>query len=286
MAGMSIVRVLFPVCVLMVVLVLLQMPGAGHAVAQLPGTGDSAAPPAAAAEPEKDPHGRGTPQGMVTGLMNALAAGDYGLAVRFFQTTTDPELQRWAQLAGPELARSFHQLLDRAGTVTTPAAMSNEAAGNLSDGLAEDLERFGVVKGASLEVPLLARRVRVDNQMLWLVADSTLRDVLALSNRPYGEASARHLIDLLPQGPAIAGAPFSHWLALLLAAGLSFALAWSITLLRRPLEWLIRRGGSETKLSRFVDRSTGPLRVLITLIVFGITVQFLGVSVVARYRVL
>ena len=50
----------------------------------VPAGANAASPPAA--KIEKDPFGRETPQGMVAGLMNALAAADYERAVNFFAT--------------------------------------------------------------------------------------------------------------------------------------------------------------------------------------------------------
>jgi len=244
-------------------------------------SGNAVAPVAA---PVKDPYGRETPQGMVSGLMNALAAADYERAVRFFETDSVPGLRSWYVLSGLDLARRFQEVLDRAGSVTTPAELSTGADGNVNDGLAEDVERFGVIKTSVAEVPLLAKRVERDGKALWLVSETTLRDIPALAGSIEDGSSAKPWVELLPEGPAVGGAPLSHWLALLIAAGFSFAFAWTLTALRGPIERLIRRGGAETKLSRFVEASAGPLRILIMLVTFGIIAQALGVTVVARYR--
>ncbi len=259
--------------------------GARAQTAPVP-AGNGAAAPAAAAKPEKDPFGRETPQGMVSGLMSALAAADYGRAVQFFQIDNVPGVRNWSELAGAELARRFQEVLDRAGTVTTPADLSNDPNGDVNDGLAADVERFGVVKTPTGNVPLLAKRVERNGKPLWLVSESTLRDIPKLFQTVADGSSATPFIDLLPEGPVIGGAPASHWLALLIAAVLSFAVAWLLTALRGPIERLVRRGGAETRLSRFIEASAGPLRILIALLIFGIVMQWLGVTVVARYRAL
>jgi MscS family membrane protein len=239
---------------------------------------------AAAAKPEKDPFGRETPQGMVTGLMNALAAADYERAVQYFQTDSVQGLRHWFILSGPALAKRFQEVLDRAGNVITPAELSNDPNGNVKDGLAPDEERFGEIKTSARQVPLLAKRVTRDGKTLWLVSDSTLNEIPALARALKVDSSSGPWLDLLPQGPTIGGAPISHWLALLILAALSFALAWALIALRAPIERLLRRGGEETKLSRFIEKSAGPLRLLVMLLVFGLAVQALGVSVIARYR--
>ena len=245
---------------------------------------NAGAPPAA--KVEKDPFGRETPQGMVSGLMNALAAADYQRALNFFATESVPGARSWYTLSGTELARRFQEVLDRAGNVVTPADLSNDPSGNVNDGLAPDIERFGSVKLAHREVPLLAQRVTRDGKSLWLVSDSTLKEIPSLARTVERGPSAGGLVDLFPEGPSIGGAPASHWLMLIIAACLSFVVAWVLTKLRRPIERLIRRGGAENKLSRFIETSAGPVRILIMLLLFGIATQALEVSVVARYRAL
>ena len=249
----------------------------------LPSANGAATP---AALPEKDPYGRETPQAMVSGLMNALAAADYERAVQYFETESVPGLKAWYVLSGQELARRFQELLDRAGNVTTPAELSNNADGNVNDSLAPEMERFGVVKTPTADVPLLATRVTRDGKLLWRVSGDTLRGIPAMAASLESGSSISHWLGLLPEGPIVGGAPLSHWLVLITAAGFSFAFAWTLTALRRPLARLIRRGGPETKLSRFIEASAGPLRVLITLVSLSIIMETLGITVVARYRAL
>ena len=250
----------------------------------LPAGADPGSPPAA--KVEKDPFGRETPQGMVVGLMNSLAAADYKRAVRFFATDSVQGTRNWYVLSGPLLARRFQEVLDRAGTVVTPAELSNDPAGNVDDGLSQNIERFGVVKLPDAEIPLLAERITRDGKSLWLVSQGTLNQIPSLAQSVDRRSAVGGWIGLLPEGPSIGGAPASHWFALLGAAVLSLALAWMLTALRRPIARFIRRDGAETKLSRFIETSAGPARILIMLLLFGIVVQALEVSVVARYRVL
>ena len=270
---------------LSVLLLLLALSATGARSQTVPVPAGNGAP-AAPAQAEKDPFGRESPQGMVSGLMSALAAADYERAVQYFEIDNVPGLKSWVVLSGSELARRFQEVLDRAGTVTTPAELSNDPIGDVKDGLAQDVERFGVVKTPTGNVALLAKRVDRNGKMLWLVSSITLRDIPTLSRTIVEGASAAPWIELLPEGPVVGGAPFSHWLAILIAGCLSFAIAWALTGLRGPIERMVRRGGPETKLSRFIEASAGPLRILIALLFLGILMQWLGVTVVARYRAL
>jgi MscS family membrane protein len=267
------------------VLFVLMLLLAGSASAQtLPTAAPAENGAAATAKPEKDPYGRETPQGMVAGLMNALAAKDYDRAVRFFETDSVQGTRSWYIVSGPALAQRFQQVLDRAGSVVTPAELSGDPGGNVSDGLAPDVERFGVIKTPDHEVPLLARRIERDGKPLWLVSAATLNELPALDGALAVRSIPAQWLNLLPEGPTIWGAPVSHWLALLFLALLSFGLAWALVGLREPIERLIRRGGTETKLSRFIEKSAGPVRLLIAVIVFGVAVQAVEISVIARYR--
>lgn len=235
-------------------------------------------------KPETDPFGRETPQGMVTGLMSALAAADYERAIQYFQIDSVPGERQWFVWSGPALAKRFQEVLDRAGSVVTPAELSNDPSGNVKDGLAPDEERFGQIKMAEREVPLLAKRVTRDGKALWLVSGKTLGEIPTLAQALSVGSPSAPWMEWLPEGPTVGGVPLAHWLALLVLAALSFGLAWVLIALRRPIERLLRHGGEETKLSRFVEKSAGPLRLLIMLLVFGLAMQVLGIAVIARYR--
>lgn len=243
----------------------------------------AAAPAPEPAKPEPDPFGRETPQGMVSGLMNALAAADYERAVQFFETKEVPGVPHWYMVAGPALAQRFQEVLDLAGSVITPAELSDNPNGNVNDGLAPNLERFGEISADGRKVPLLAVRVKRYGKSLWLVSTKTLSEIPSLAHvLEVGES--RSWIDWLPEGPTIGGAPASHWLALIILAAISFGVAWALVAWREPIERLIRRGGDENSLSRFIEKSAGPARLLLALLLFGIGLQTLGVSVIARYR--
>jgi MscS family membrane protein len=242
------------------------------------------APAPVPAKPEADPFGRETPQGMVSGLMNALAAADYERALQYFETDAVQGVREWYILSGTDLAKRFQQVLDRAGSVITPAELSNDPNGNVNDGLAQNQERFGQVKQDGHTVPLLATRVKRDGKMLWLVSTATLKEIPRLAVALKLRTSNGSWIDQLPEGPSIGGAPALHWLALLILAAISFGFAWALVAQREPIERLITRNGGENRLSRFIEKSAGPARLLLALLVFGLALQLLGVSVIARYR--
>ena len=252
--------------------------------AQIPAA-TGATPAESTAEKPKDALGRDTPQGLVAGLVNALGAGDYQRAVRFFETDKISAGVGRSALSGAELARRFQEMLDRAGSVITQAELSAEPEGRVDDGLAEDLDPFGSLKMPNGETkPLLAKRVERDGKPVWVVSAETLADIQSLASEPVASgASGEPLIDWFPAGPTVFGAPVSHWMALLAVLCISFAIAWVLTAARGVFVMLVKRFYGESKLTRFVDASAGPARLLITVIIFGIVIHSTGVSVLARY---
>jgi MscS family membrane protein len=249
-----------------------------------PAVPEKPAPSNGPAKPAADPLGRDNPQGMVRGLMGAFASKDYARAQRFFET-------EWVyvpgqpMLSGAELARRFHEVLDRGGTVTTPAELSPAPEGSLDDGLAENLEQFGSIKIGHRAVKLMAKRVEREGAKLWLVSAETLGEIAALSDSWAYKRAQQSLLDWLPQGPSLGGVPLSHWLALLVLVAASFVLSSLLIMLRRPVLWLLGRRRDETRLSHFVEASAMPLRltVAMALIVAFAGSQTLGLSVIARY---
>jgi MscS family membrane protein len=234
---------------------------------------------------QRDPFGRDTPQGLVSGLIGALADADYERASHFLEA--DRVRDRWGRaiLSGPDLARRFQEVLDRAGAVTTPAELSATPAGKLDDNLPENVERFGVVKTKYREVPLLAKHVEKDGASLWVVSTDTLEEIPSLLASVNTGSSSTAPVDKLPKGPTIAGVPSSHWIALLLAAAASAALSRALVALRGPFVRLLKHRGEDTGLTRYIEACAAPIGVIIAVLLFRAGIEPLGVSVVARYRV-
>jgi MscS family membrane protein len=245
-------------------------------------------PPASESSGEKaapaknaDSLGRSTPQGLVKGLMSAFASRDYERAEKYFETSS-------ADVKGKprRLASQFHEILDRVGTVTTPTEMSLSPEGNQNDGLAEDLDQFGTIQADDKEIPLLAKRVEREGSKIWLVSADTLSEMATLPGPNVRNPPEQPLLNRIPEGPIVGGAPLSHWLALLFVAAISFAVATGLVMLRGRAFRLLTRKHDQNRLSRFVDASAMPLRFIIAagLFIALIGSQTLGLSVLARYH--
>ena len=129
-------------------------------------------------EPTADPFGRETPRGSITGLLRALADGDYLRASQYFPTeeglgaeaesevsedgadasTADadaqPDLDRRA-----ELARKLQIALDSGGSLLAFPLLSNGPAGVVDDGLAQNLEQVGTLSSGEDAAPILLQQI-------------------------------------------------------------------------------------------------------------------------------
>ncbi len=245
------------------------------------GTASEAEKPPA---PAPDPLGRETPQGLVTGLISAIGDGDFERAVRFFETDTVRASVDSSASSGANLAHEVETVLNRAGSVISPE-LSIDPAGDLNDGLADDLDKIGTITlpGSDPE-PLLAKRVERDGKAVWLVSAETLHTIHDTARASAADSLQSSLIDRFPAGPSLFGAPLSHWAALIVVVAISFAIAWILTAARGLFVWLVRHRYGETRLTRFVNASAAPIRVIITAIVFAVVIHAMDVSVVARYH--
>ena len=246
--------------------------------------GITAAKPEAAkpAEKPKDPFGRETPEGMVTGLLNAIAAQDYDRAAKYLNTQDIPSWRHAA--SGPALAATLQKLLDRAGYLYGRWQLSNDPAGKQDDGLPPNVESIGAIRTTFGTVDLLAERIEGREPMpIWLVSSDTLARLPELLR----SAVSGPLDKIMPSSLAethFLGAPVGHWIALVVLAVAGYGIAYLVSLaIRWFMHGLLTRLRRETAFDviQAVDK---PLRVLLTVGIFLVGGFLLGVSIVARER--
>ena len=109
----------------------------------LPGKAPAATPGPA----RRSPWGADRPQGLATGLINALAEADDALVERFLARDSARGPSGQPPVAGSDLAAQFAAVLNAEGSVASPASLTADPAGTLNDGLAADLERIGDDRG-------------------------------------------------------------------------------------------------------------------------------------------
>ncbi|MBH0112500.1 mechanosensitive ion channel [Novosphingobium sp. YJ-S2-02] len=262
-----------------------------HAAASasaVPGSETEAAEQEAA---PSDPYGRETPRGVVSGLVNALAAGNYGEAAAYFEASVQPQGSAGDdsssdvdEAARGEIARQLQQALDAGGSLESYAVLSSDPAGTLDDGLPPDAERVGKLRGSEGAEPtpiLLTRGTGKDGARIWRISRETSDAVAAqLAESGTATGAARD------NGPEIAGASIQDWLTLF---GLGLAIYLAFQLATSALLFLIGRmldKGRDHPAFRFAKAAMPPLSLFVAIVVFQVWADSLPVSIVARQLVL
>ncbi len=250
------------------------------ALAQIPAADAAkpAVPPAV-----KDPLGRDTPAGMVAGFVDALGEQDYTRAAEYMDLSKDPTA--W----GPGLARQFQRVLDHGGYVYSRLVLSNNPLGDLNDGLKPDEEAFGSVRTDTGNVDLIATRVSKDNGAIWLISPQTLSQIPVFSQT----VTASLLDNILPDNlrrSRIWGAPVGHWLVMFVLIFTSYGLAlfltliaWAALMRSRVLKFAGARG---ERFQAMLETLLVPVRLLLAVWIYWITPILIGVSIVARQRLI
>ncbi len=245
--------------VLSVVWMLVAAPVGG----QTPATGSSP-DSTAGATTRVDPH---SPRAAVTDFLALTRQGDYAAAARFFPDTP-PE-------RGADLARRLKVVLDRYLWLDLEL-LSPLAVGDTADGLPQDRERIGTVRGPKgVPEQVQLSRSRSDEGFVWTFSAATTARV-----DTWFDAMADHwLRERMPlalQRPGLLGVEYWQWgllfglipLAVLLSY---FAASVTATILHRFTS------RTQTTLDdAVIARTRGPVRAIWTAILFRILLEVIG----------
>ena len=238
------------------------------------------------AEPQPDPFKRETPRSTVTALLQALADGDYVRAANYFADGadgTDADAPDASILDGEAaaLARRFQAALDRGGSLTPFAALSNDPEGQLDDGLPADLEQIGRLADEPEPTPILLERLSLeDGTAQWRVSSQTTQ-AIADFVPPEMVTETDEAEEIV-----VGGAPWTDWLLLIgiaIAAFIVFRIASALVLR------LLRSALSEHEASpvdRFFQAALPPLSLYLVVVTFYLVSADLPVSIVARQTLL
>ncbi len=242
-------------------------------------SGRSEPPATQVQSPGGDLLGRSTPRGMVDGLLLAMAADDPSALLDFLDLSGLPEGQRsWR---ARRIATALEAVLDRRGGLLPSYRISMSEAGALQDGLPPDQDVFAQMRTSEGPVDLIAHQTRTpDGVVVWLVSPETLAKVEAQA--PFAPVAL--VEEIMPRAwsdARAAGAPVSHWIALVIAATIALAAGWSAAgIFTIILQRII--GKHIVASSR---TSTVALGAVIGCMLFGWLPGVLGVSIVARASV-
>jgi len=238
-----------------------------------------------AAEPEakvKKPAGpvdefnRGVPLTTVKGFFAATGKGDYERAAEYLDLSNLP---RWMdQSQGPQLARQLKIALDRARLWIDLDLVSRDPKGHLEDGLPPNRDSLGRIKTPEKTVDIQLRRVRRDDGVyIWKFSNRTVARIPHLYEH-FGFGPFEQILSKIFPDVTLFG-----WQAWQWALFLGFAvLAYLVALVLTWLAALFLRRRKTDLSNQLADIITGPVRILIWLVLVGVGAKFIGPSATIR----
>lgn len=243
-------------------------------------TGQSPAP-ATETKPENvDSLGRQTPKGLIDGFIQAVKNENYERAAEFLDLNKIPEDKRIEK--GIALSKGLQEILDQSGSVIANSKLSLDPNGDQNDGLANDLDIVGTMKINGEKIDILAQNFSdTIYGHVWKISGETVKNIpIALEKLSTGYID-RVLPDVLIVHK-LYGVPVGHWLAIFtLAVGsllLSFILSFFVIIVIRFFWKTTSSGYGKYILDAFI----WPIRLYIAVAIFAITINFAGISIIAR----
>lgn len=222
-----------------------------------------------------DEFGRGTPRSTVRGFLAAARARNFERAANYLDLRNLPAGVDEGQ--GPQLARQLKVVLDRVLWIDVDA-LSASPEGDPDDGLPSARDRVGRLAGRDRTYDILLQRVpRGDGVEIWKFASATVTDIPNL----YAEFGYGRLEAVFPPwffDVQILGIEVWFWVAFVIAACLAFPVAMLLTAALIALRRRIHPASAE-EAATFL---TGPLRLLITVLLARGLMNLTGLSLVAQ----
>ncbi len=222
-----------------------------------------------------DEFDRGTPRSSFKGFVAALRDSDYERGVQYLDLRNLP--QETLRVGGPELVRQLKVVLGR-GLWVDIDTLSTDPQGESDDGQPAYRDSLGRIAVDNRHVDLTLQRVpRGDGAYVWKVSNATVRMIPELyAIYGYGEIGEK-LSAILPDVQFL-GLMGWQWLMLFGLLGLAYLVVLVPTWL---LGRLLLRGGDHfyQSLAHFL---TGPLRLLVTVLLARSWIDYIHPGVTAR----
>ena len=218
---------------------------------------------------------RGVPRTALDGFLAAAGEGNYERAAEYLDLRNLPS---WlAESEGPKFARQLQIVLDRALIIDFDL-LSAEPTGNVVDGLPTSRELVGQIKTPEKTVDIMLKRVsREDGVLIWKISNRTVIEIPHLYDhfgyKPLEEALSKMFPDFV-----FLGWHTWQWVAIVIFIPLGYLSALFLTWL---VGLILRR--KETEMSRRVSQFiTGPIRIVLWLVLLRIGVHIIGPTVAIR----
>jgi MscS family membrane protein len=235
------------------------------------------ATPARPAETPTAPLGRQTPNGTLYGFLQAVQAGNYVNAAQYLQMSPARR-----NLQGEQIATQLKAVLDSSAFVGSLRAVSTNPEGTVQPGLQSDHERIGSVSVDDIEADIILIHVNDPNAgKIWLFSADTLAHVPELYELVKAHQVESHVPKALVKVQFL-GMSVWQWFALLLAVPVAAGIAWVLMqLIRFPVQ--LWRGYRHRPQLADAQKISGPLWLVLGLIVHRILVSYLGLPLLHRH---
>ena len=219
---------------------------------------------------------RGVPRTSVQGFLNAARELDYERAAEYLELRNLPWGMDKSQ--GPQLARHLKIIFDRAPLWIDLDQVSDKPKGQSDDGLPSNRDRLGRIKTPEKTFDFLLQRVsHGDGVKVWKFSSTTVAEIPRL----YEQFGFGVLGEILPEAIfdlEILGIQVWLWVGLLVLMAPAYLAALVPT---KIILYLLRRKATELR-SRLARLVTGPVRLLLFLLIVKSGMDLLGPSVVLR----
>ncbi len=247
------------------------------AYAQLPGI--STSEDTEKEEVSKDMLGRNTPRGTVVGFIDAMSAGNYSNAARYLQF---PKAVK-SRESREHLVKVLVNLLDTEGDILPYSLISNKPEGKTDDDLETGLDKIGTINadGESIAI-FLVKTTSSEGLPIWLFSEESLIsiDSVALAPSPLVEKILPGFLKDHNWG----GVPAGQWIVASLLIGVSFMLAWGISLLFFTVLRALWKGAKHEPVSGVINALKLPLRLYLAVLLFVSLSRTLGLSIIIRQK--
>jgi len=238
------------------------------------------AKPASNTPTPSDPLKRETPRSSIHYLLEACHGNRFSAAAQYLDLQSVAASQRPTQ--GAELARALCVLLNRNPRFEVND-LSNAPEGDTEDGLAPGFDSLATFDVNGEAVTLQLERVNQQGIQVWLVSASSVARIRELSSRITPNSAIESRLPELLVKVMFIGTPLWVWIAMaLLALLLALLSEWLSAIFLAAAKVLAKRYAKSFDAAHRFHMFSGPLRLILSVLVFRAAMEFLAPSALLR----
>lgn len=227
-----------------------------------------------------DPFNRNTPKGAVNGFFKSLSNNNYKQALKYFDFQHTPDFTN--DSLAIEFVKKFENALTQRGIILPISIISDNPSGKPNDGFNTTFDRIGKFNFENESIPIYLELVdHNDETKIWLISRNTIQHLLEyFENTKKDYTSARDSSFIIPS--KWKGAPAEDWIAMIVIALLSFAIARLFTFFVRKLALNIRPNFRYDTFKRLLSTLLVPLSLVLAVILIVSVSRQLQIGIIVR----